>query len=38
MLCYDRTDLIEEIGLAKSSCCKECVVCYYWSFIHRFKF
>ena len=38
MLYYDRTDTSKGIDLAKSSNNKECTICHYWSFNHRFKF
>ena len=35
---YDRIDLSEGIDLTKSNDSKECVICHYWFFNHRFKF
>ena len=36
MLYYDRIDISKGIDLAKSN--KECMICHYWVFNHRFKF
>ena len=38
MLYYDRIDISEEIDLAKSNKSKECMICHYFFFNHRFKF
>ena len=38
MLYYNRTDIIEGIGLAKIYSSKECMLCHYWFFNHRFEF
>ena len=38
MICYNKIDLIEEIDIAKSVNCNECIVCQNWYFNHRFKF
>ena len=38
MLYYDRTDISEGIDLGKSNNSKECLICCYWFFNHRFKF
>ena len=35
---YDRTDINEGIGPAKSSGSKECMVCHYWCFNHGFQY
>ena len=38
MLCYHRIDKNKRIDPAKSNNSKECMVCHYWFFKHRFKF
>ena len=38
MLYYDRIDISERIDLAKSSNSKECMICHYFFFNHRFEF
>ena len=38
MLYYDRIDKSKGIDLAKSRKSKECLICHYWFFEHRFKF
>ena len=38
MLDYDRNDLREVIDPTKSNNSKECMVCHYWYFNHRFQF
>ena len=39
MLCYDKIDLSEEIGINKTSASKECDICHYWYFLNKgFKF
>ena len=38
MLYYDRLDINGRTGLAKSNNSKECMICHYWFFNHRFKF
>ena len=38
MLYYDRIDITKGIDPAKSNNSKECMVCHYWFFNHRFKF
>ena len=38
MLCYDRTDLSKEIHPTKSNKSRECMICHYLFFNHRFKF
>ena len=38
MLYYDRIDITKGIDPAKSNSSKECMVCHYWFFNHRFKF
>ena len=38
MLYYDINDASEGIDLTKSNRSKECMICYYWFFNHRFKF
>ena len=35
---YDRIDLSKWIDPVKSSNSNECMVCYYWLFIHEFNF
>ena len=35
---YDRIDISKGIYLAKSSICKEFMICHYWFFNHGFKF
>ena len=38
MLYYDRIDISEGIGPAKSNSGKKCMICPYWFFNHGFKF
>ena len=38
MLYYDRIDTSEGINLAKSNNSKECMICQYFFFNHRFEF
>ena len=38
MLYYDKIDISEEIVLVKCNNSKECMICRYWFFNHRFKF
>ena len=38
MLYYDRTDISEEIDLAKSNNSKECMISHYCPFNHEFNF
>ena len=38
MLYYDRIDISEGIDLAKSNNSKECMICHYFFFNHRFEF
>ena len=38
MLYYDRIYISVGIDLAKSNRSKECMICHYWFFNHRFKF
>ena len=38
ILYYDRTDLSEGIGLAKSNNSIECIICHYCFFNHGFEF
>ena len=38
MLYYDRTDISERIDPTKTTKCRECMICHYWFFNHRFKF
>ena len=37
MLYYDGIDVSEGIDLAQSNNSKECMICHYWFFNHRFK-
>ena len=38
MLYYDRIDISEGIDPTKSNKSRECMICHYWFFNHRFKF
>ena len=38
MLYYDRIDRSEGIDPTKSNKSRECMICHYWLFNHRFKF
>ena len=38
MLHRDGIDLREGIDYTKNNNSKECIICHYWFFIHRFKF
>ena len=38
MLYYDEGDISEGIDLTKSNKSKECMICQYWCFDHRFRF
>ena len=38
MLYYDRINIRKGTDLAKSNSSKECMICRYWFFNHRFKF
>ena len=38
MLYYDRIDISEGIGLARSNKSKECMIFHYWFSNHGFKF
>ena len=38
MLYYDRIDIRGGIDPAKSNRSKECMICNYWVFYHRFQF
>ena len=38
MLYFDRIDISEGVELARSNNNKECMICHYWFFNHRFRF
>ena len=38
MLYYDKIDISDGIDPTKSNKSRECMICHYWFFNHRFKF
>ena len=38
MLYYDKIDINDGIDPTKSNKSRECMICHYWFFNHRFKF